>query len=146
MPLLAASAHVDAGPLVLDTTIVHPAGADIVAVAAQLDRIAAHVREAQKVDAYNKDVEKGVYDVAALALETCSAMATSTRRHLKRLGAIAAASGKISKGVFMRNTMLALSIALRRGNGFVIRKRMQEWSKAAGRQFVYGLLEPTAEL
>ena len=35
---------------------------------------------------------------------------------------------------------------LQRGNGLVLRKGMQEWSKAAGRQFVYGLPQPTAEL
>ena len=101
-----------AGPLVLDTTIVHPDGADIVAEAAQLDKVAAQVREAQKVEAYKKDVENGVYDFEALAHKTYGAMVNSARRHLKRLGAIAAASGKVSKGVFMRNTVLALSIAL----------------------------------
>ena len=128
----------------LDTTSVHPAGADIVAEAAQLDRAAAQVREAQKVDAYKKDVENGVYDFEALAHETYGAVAKGARRHLKRLGTIAAASGKVSKGVFTRNTVLALSIALQRGNGLVIRKGMQEWSKAAGWQCVYGLPQPTA--
>ena len=98
------------------------------------------------MDAYKKDVENGVYNFEALAHETYGAMATGARRHLKRQGAIAAASGKVIKGVFMRNTVLALSFALQRGNGLVIRKGMQEWSKAAGRQFVYGLPQPTAEL
>ena len=53
------------GPLVLGTTIVHPAGADIVAEATQLNGIAAHLREAQKMDAYKKDVDNGVYDFCA---------------------------------------------------------------------------------
>ena len=46
----------------------------------------------------------------------------------------------------MRNIVLALSVALQRGNQVVISKGMQEWSKAARRQFVYGVLQPTAEL
>ena len=104
------------------------------------------MREAQKVDAYKTDVENGVYDFEALAHETYGAVAKGARRHLKRLGAIAAASGKVSKGVFMRNTVLALSIALHQGNGLVIRKGMHEQSSAAERQFVYELPQPTAEL
>lgn len=48
----------------------------------------------------------------------------------------------------MRNTVLALSVALQWGSGHVTRKGMQEWSKAVARQFVYihGLPQPTAEL
>ena len=133
------------GPLVL-VTVVHPCGGDIVTEAAQLDGVAAQVREAEKVDAYKTDVENGVYEFEALVHEAYGAMGRGARRHLKRLATVAAASGKVGKGAFMRSTVLALSVALQRGNGIVIRKGMQEWSKAAGRQFVYGLPVPTAEL
>ena len=35
---------------------------------------------------------------------------------------------------------------MQRGNGLVIRKGMLEWRKAAERQSIYGLAQPTAEL
>ena len=92
--------------------------------AAQLDRIAAQVRDSKKVNLYKKHVENGVCDFEAIAHETYGAM--GAQYHLKRLGAITAASGKGSKGIFMRNTVLALSMALQRGNGLVIRKGEQE--------------------
>ena len=46
----------------------------------------------------------------------------------------------------MRNTVLVLSIVLQRGNGLMIRKGMQKWRKAAGRQFVHVLPQPIAEV
>ena len=49
-----------AGLLALDTTVAHPAGADMVAEAAQLDGKAAQVMEAKKVDANKKDVQNYV--------------------------------------------------------------------------------------
>ena len=57
-----------------------------------------------KKDACKEDAENKVYDFEALAHETFGAMAKGARRLLKRLGAIAAASGKVGKGVFMGNT------------------------------------------
>ena len=72
-------------------------------------------------------------------------MAKGARRHLKRLGAEAAVSGKVSNGVIMRKMVLALSIALQRGNGgFCFRQACR--SDAAGRQVVYGLPQPTAQV
>ena len=49
-----------AGLLALDTTVAHPAGADMVAEAVQLDGVAAQVMEAKKVDANKKDVQNYV--------------------------------------------------------------------------------------
>ena len=70
---------VPTGPLVLDTTLVHPAGADRAAEAARPDGIAAQVREAEKVDANKKDMENGVCDCEALVHRRYSARAQSAR-------------------------------------------------------------------
>ena len=100
-------------------------GADIVAQAAQIDGVAAQVREAQKADAFEDNVEHGVCILEALTHEAYGAMAKSAGHHVKRLGTTAAASGKLSKSAFMHNTMLALSIAQHRRNGLVVQPNWQ---------------------
>ena len=47
---------------------------------------------------------------------------------------------------FVHNTLLHLSVALCRGNCWVLRKGLHELAKATGRQFQRGLLPPIADL
>ena len=84
MPCMACMDCMAAGLLVLDTTIVHPSDADILAEAAQLDGTAVQVRAAQIMHAHEKVVKNGVYGFEALAHEAYGGMAEGARRHLKR--------------------------------------------------------------
>ena len=48
--------------------------------------------------------------------------------------------------VALHNTLLHFSVALCRGNCWVLRKGLHELTKATGRQFQRDLLHPTADL
>ena len=133
------------GMLVLDTSIVHPMAQSYAASAAQVTGAAAQAREAHKIAQYKADVENGVYEFEPLVTESLGLLAQGSERHLKRLADIAAESG-VSKSVFKRNTKIALSVALWRGNARIMQKGMQEWSRASGRQYMQGLSNPTADL
>ena len=54
--------------------------------------------------------------------------------------------GRVCKETFVHNTLPHLSVALCRGNCWVLRKSLRELTKATWRQFRQGLLHPTADL
>ena len=86
------------------------------------------------------DVDAGVYAPAA------------TQEGLRPLwdGGVESAQehgrARLCKETFVHNTLLHLSVALCRGNCWVLRKGLHELTRATGRQFQRGLLHPTADL
>ena len=65
---------------------------------------------------------------------------------LKSMAERAEQEGRVCKETFVHNTLLHLSVALCRGNCWVLRKGLHELTRATGRQFQRGLLHPTADL
>ena len=98
------------------------------------------------LDSEGWTVDAGVYDFTAATQEVFGRFGTGAWNLLKSMAEHAEQEGRVCKETFVHNTLLHLSVALCRGNCWVLRKGLHELTKATGRQFQRGLLHPTADL
>ena len=85
------------------------------------------------------------------ACKRCKGNVAEVHKLLKRMAERAEQEGRVCKETFvhntlLHNTLLHMSVALCRGNCWVLRTGLHELTKATGRQFQRGLLHPTADL
>ena len=105
------------GVLVTDVAVVHPTAETYLQEAARRDGSAAAVRGNDKVTAFEALGANGGYEFKPLIMESFGRLDKPAMTLLSRLADIAAEGGKVSKEVFMANTLKELSVGLCRGNG-----------------------------
>ena len=135
--------------------IPHQAGLEIITdataqsyvdAAAAENGAAAAARDEVKNKEYKTDVDVGVYGFTAATQEVFGRFGTGAWNLLKSMAERAEQEGRVCKETFVHNTLLHLSVALCRGNCWVLRKGLHELTKATGRQIQRCLLHSTADL
>jgi len=135
-----------AGLEVIDVSITDPTAASYVDAAAAADGAAAAARDVVKAAEYLGDVNAGVYGFTAATQEVFGRLGHGGWNLLNSMAEHASEQGRVDKERFKHNTLLHLSVALCRGNCWVLKAGLHELAKAAGRRFVRGLYHPTADL
>ena len=135
-----------AGLEIIDVSITDPTAQSYVDAAAAANGAAAAARDEVKDKEYKTDVDAGVYGFTAATQEVFGRFGTGAWNLLKSMAERAEQEGRVCKETFVHNTLLHLSVALCRGNCWVLRKGLHELTRATGRQFQRGLLHPTADL
>ena len=109
------------GPV--DVVVAHASAKSYAAEAAKTTGWTAARAELTKRTRFRKDVpDHAAFRFVPLAVETCGYMVKDAVKFVNRLGNIAAESGRIPKGAFVRLAMQLLSVTVQRGNAEVYRR------------------------
>ena len=134
------------GVLVTDVAVVHPTAETYLQGAVRADGSAAAARGASKVAAFEALGANGGYDFKPLIVETFGRLGKPAMSLLSRLADIAAEGGKVTKEVFVANTLKEMSVGLCRGNGAMLAAGRKVLVNVTGRDVQRGALQPTEEL
>ena len=92
---------------------------------------------------FRKDVpDHAAFRFVPFAVETCGYMGKGAVRFVNRLGVIAAESGRIPKGAFVRWAMQLLAVMVQRGNAEMYRRSWLVISREQGWCYDAGLAVP----
>ena len=107
----------------VDVVVAHASAKLYAAEAAKTSGWTAARAERTKRTRFRKDVpDHAAFRFVPFAVETCGYMGKEAVKFVNRLGDIAAESGRIPKGAFVRWTMQLLSVTVQRGNAEMYRR------------------------
>jgi hypothetical protein len=132
------------GLTVTDVSVIHPAAASYVR-AARVEGGAAASRDQVKRAQYSSADPNG-YAFVPLSVETFGRLGKPAMELLNQLATTAASGGTARKDCFVIGALKELSVALCRGNGFVLRRSLGVLARVAGTSFLMGMTVPTSEI
>ena len=132
------------GLTVTDVSVIHPAAASYVR-AARVEGGAAASRDQVKRAQYSSADPNG-YAFVPLSVETFGRLGKPAMELLNQLATTAASGGTARKDCFVIGALKELSVALCRGNGFVLRRSLGVLARVAGSSFLMGMTVPTSEI
>ena len=107
----------------VDVVVAHASAKSYAAEAAKTSGWTAARAERTKRTRFRKDVpDHAAFRFVPFAVETCGYMGKEAVNFVNRLGDIAAESGRIPKGAFVRWAMQLLSVSVQRGNAEMYRR------------------------
>ena len=107
----------------VDVVVAHASAKSYAAEAAKASGWTAARAERSKRTWFRKDVpDHAAFRFVPFAVETCGYMGKEAVKFVNRLGDIAAESGRIPKGAFLRWAMQLLSVTVQRGNAEMYRR------------------------
>ena len=130
-----------------DLSVTHPACESYVYSAARTPGSAAAKREAEKVEQYRKQGDRG-FTFTAFVMETFGRLGKSAWSVLKELAKKAAERGLVSRRAFIRSALQEIELSLARGNAAIVAHGMACLANGHGRgqRFQRGLRRPTANM
>ena len=127
----------------VDVVVTHAPAASYVAAAARAAGATAAQAEAKKRQRFKDDLpDHAAFRFVPFAVESCGYMGQEAVRFVDRLGGIAASSGRIPKGAFVRWAMQLLSVAVQKGNAGMYHKLGLVISREQGSKFDAGMEIP----
>jgi hypothetical protein len=126
-----------------DVSVVNPAGDTCCHAAARTVGAAAAKRDGQKRRAYRR-FDPDAYDFVPLSQESYGRLGKPAMALLHQLAEVASRCGDVDRGVFVTNALRRLSVALYKGNAYILRMGIQSLAECTGRAVVRGRAQPTA--
>ena len=127
----------------VDVVVAHAPAPSYAAQAAATVGWTAARAEQRKRTRFRQDVpDHAAFTFVPFAVESCGYMGKAAVAFVSELGAVAADSGRIPKGAFVRWAMQLLSVALQKGNAEMYRKSGLVISREQGLHYDPGLPVP----
>ena len=127
----------------VDVVVAHASAKSYAAEAAKTDGWTAARAERTKRTRFRKDVpDHPAFRFLPFAVETCGYMGKEVVKFVNRLGEIAAESGRIPRGAFVRWAMQLLSVTVQRGNAEMYRRSGLLISREQGLRYDAGFAVP----
>ena len=127
----------------VDVVVAHASAKSSAAEAAKTSGWTAARAERTKRTRFRKDVpDHAAFRFVPFAVDTCGYMGKEAVKFVNRLGDIAAESGRIPKGAFVRWAMQLLSVTVQRGNAEMYRRSGLIISREQGLRYDAGFAVP----
>ena len=129
--------------VMVDVTVTHPLGKDALRRGSHReDASAAKVAEKLKRNNWEKFADKPQYEFVPFAVESYGKFGPRAEEYIRELGEIAAASGRVSKSVFVMNAYRLLSCVLQKGNATLYARTLTAVARSCGKHFTHGFDVP----